>query len=190
MTEAQVIKPKGFASSMADMGRSLGLMVLLAAAVLLLTPARGLVFPDKANKMQPVDYSSELSGWRALTGVSALAPAGLPKSWRANAASLDHSDPQAGFSMHIGFVTADNKYAGLEESTKLPQAELVDVLGDTGQKVTGTATIGGEEWQRRTSDRGEQAFTRTSGKVLVIVTGNATQDELQTLCADLVASTA
>ena len=186
MTEAQVIKPKGFGSSMADMGRSLGLMILIAAAVLLLTPARGLVFPDKANKMQPVDYSSELTGWRELTGTSALAPSGLPKSWRANAASLDHTDPQAGISMHIGFVTADNKYAGLDESTMSPQAELAAVLGDSGQKVTGTLTIGGVTWQTRTSDRGERAFTRAAGKILVIVTGNATNAELQALCADLV----
>lgn len=188
MTEAQVIKPRGFGSSMADMGRSLGLMILIAAAVLFLTPARGLVFPDKANKMQPVDYSSELTGWRELTGVSALAPVGLPKSWHANAASLDHTDPQAGISMHIGFVTSDGKYAGLDESTASAQVELGQVLGDSGQKVAGTATISGVIWQTRTSDRGEQAFTRTAGKVLIIVTGNATQEELQRLCADLTAA--
>jgi hypothetical protein len=185
VTETQVVKRKSFGSSMADMGRSLGLMIALAAAVLLLTPARGLIFPDKANKMQPVDYSSELVGFRELTGVNALAPHSLPRSWRANAATLDHTDSQAGVSMHIGFVTSDGKYAGLDESTMPAQAELGQVLGDSGQKVLGTTTIGGQEWQTRTSDRGEQAFTRTEGTILVIVTGNATNAELQTLCASL-----
>lgn len=183
MTETQVVRPKGFGSSMADMGRSLGLMIVIAAAVLLLTPARGLVFPDKADKMQPVDYSSELTGFRELTGTSAFAPIGLPTDWRANAASLTHDASRNGVSMHIGFVTPDGKYAGLDEST-MPAAVPM-VLGQRGSSVTGAVTIGGVTWERRVSDRGEQAYTRSAGKIQLIVTGNATTAQLQLLCADL-----
>ena len=181
--EAQVVRRKGFGSSMADMGRSLGLIIALLAVILLLTPARGLVFPDKANKMQPVDYSSDVTGFRELTGTSALVPVGLPKGWRANAASLTHDASNLGVSMHIGFVTPDGKYAGLDESTM--STAVPAVLGQRGGRVTGAVTIGGVTWERRVSDRGEQALTRNVGKIEVIVTGNATDAELRLLCADL-----
>ena len=133
--------------------------------------------------MQPVDYSSELTGFRELTDVNALAPVGLPKSWRANAASLTHDASTLGVSMHIGFVTPDGRYAGLDEST-MPAA-VRTVLGNRGLNVIGVVTIGGIGWERRISDRGEQALTRNAGKVQIIVTGNATSGELQLLCGDL-----
>src|SRR5579872_3678647 len=97
-----------------DMVRSLGLMAIVVAAVLLLA-GRALIFPGSA-RMPPVGYTDDVAGFRTLAGVPALAPAGLPASWRANAASL--SQPRAGVvQLHVGWAVPGSAYAGLDEAT-------------------------------------------------------------------------
>src|SRR4051795_6327573 len=82
-----VVTPTRPAKTFTDMARSLGLMAVVIAALLLIGPARTLVFPGDA-RMKPVDYSRQVSAFAKVTG-SVLAPVGVPKDWRANAATFD-----------------------------------------------------------------------------------------------------
>jgi hypothetical protein len=59
------------------------------------------------------------------------------------------------------------------------------VLGDRGEKVTGSVGIAGATWQTRTSARGELSLSRTIGSVAVVVTGSATPARLQLLAGSL-----
>lgn len=180
-TPARVARPKTLRDSLLDMGRSLGLLIAVLGLVLLVTPARGLIFPDRNDRMPPVDYSSVVSGFGQVTHTPALAPAGLPSSWRANAADLTGSS-SANERLHIGFVTPGSRYAGLDETTGDPAALIADVLGKRGATATGTTTIAGVTWDVRTSDRGERSLTRTTGGRTVVVTGNARWADLDLLC--------
>jgi len=183
----RVARPKSLRDSLLDMARSLGLMAVIMAVVLLLTPARGLIFPDRNDRMPAKDYSDVVAGFGQITHQAALAPVGLPSSWRANAANLTGTSA-ANERLHIGFVTPASAYAGLDETTGDPSSLFADVLGKRGATATGTTTIGGDMWDVRTSDRGERALTRTAGGLTVVVTGNARAADLDRLCASLQAS--
>ena len=183
-TPARVARPKGLRESALDMGRSLGLMAVIMAAVLLLTPARGLIFPDRNDRMPAVDYSDVVTGFHQVTGQAALAPAGLPTSWRANATNLTGSSA-VDERLHIGFVTPGSRYAGLDETTGDGFALIKDVLGNRGIATIGSTTIDGVTWQVHTSDRGERSLTRAVDGLTVVVTGNARYADLNRLCASL-----
>jgi uncharacterized protein DUF4245 len=49
----------------------------------------------------------------------------------------------------------------------------------------GTQQVGGETWQRLTTERGETALTRSEGTATLVVTGSASDDELATLAGSL-----
>jgi hypothetical protein len=180
----RVARPKGLRESVLDMGRSLGLMAVVMAVVLLLTPARGLIFPDRNDRMPAVDYSDVVSGFGQITHRPAFGPVGLPSSWRANAANLSGSSA-ANERLHVGFVTPGSRYAGVDETAGDPVALIADLLGRRGVAVAGTATIGGVTWLVRTSDRGERSLTRIVDGVTIVVTGNARAADLDRLCASL-----
>jgi uncharacterized protein DUF4245 len=176
-----VVKPTRPAKTFTDMARSLGLMAVVIATLLLIGPARTLVFPGAA-KLQPVDYTHQVAAFKEIAG-TVLSPTGLPKAWRANSASFDSTPGRA--HLHVGFATPGSLFAGLDESNG-PAAQLVSrVLGPRGANVTGTTTIAGESWERRRSQRGEQALTMTTGPLTLVVTGSATDAQLRTLAGSL-----
>lgn len=179
----RVARSKGVRESLLDMGRSLGLMAIIMAIVLFLTPARGLIFPDKKDRMQAVDYSSVVSGFATVAHRPALLPNGLPSSWRANASSLFGNTP-VNAHFHVGWVTPGNQFVGLDEGTGDADALVKSVLGNRGATVTGTTTIAGSVWQLRFSDLGERSLTRTADGLTVIITGTPKAD-INLLCTAL-----
>jgi hypothetical protein len=168
--------------TLGDMARSLGLMAVVVAALLFLG-GRYLIAPGAADRMPPADYSGVVQAFGDDTG-TVLTPRGLPSTWRANAARLLH--PASGAEqMHVGWVTTDSRFAGLDEASGADALVLSQVLGAAGSAVRGSTTIADTGWQVRRSDRGETAYTRLAGKTLVIVTGNATDAELRLLAQSL-----
>ena len=165
------------------MARSLGLMAVIVAALLFIG-ARYLIMPGSAERPAAADYSSVVQDFPREAGAPVLAPSSLPASWRANAARL--TAPSAGVTqLHIGWAVPGSRYAGLDEATGPSAGLITSVLGAPGLTVHGTATIGGAVWQQRTSSLGERAYTRQIGKVTVVVTGNATDDQLRLLAGSL-----
>jgi hypothetical protein len=168
---------------MADMVRSLGLLIVIVGALLFIGPARALIFPDSKDKMQPVDYTGYVSGFDKVSPAPALVPVELPSSWRANAASADNTTASA--HLHIGWAVPGTAFAGLDEGTGDSAALLRLVTGGASLKSRGTTTIAGVTWTVRRSSRNEMVFTRDVNGVFVIVTGNATGDQLRVLAASL-----
>ena len=169
--------------SFADMVRSLGLMAVIVAALLFIG-ARYLIMPGSAERPPPADYTSVVQDFPRAAGAPVLAPTSLPASWRANAARL--TAPSDGATqLHIGWAVPGSRYAGLDEATGPAPALLTAVLGARGLTVLATTTIAGEVWQQRTSSLGERAYTRQVGKVTVVVTGNASDEQLRLLVASL-----
>src|SRR3954454_5972116 len=85
-SRAAVVKPRRPRQTFADMARSLGLMAVVIAGLLLLGPARTLVFPGGSER-GPVDYTEPVNALEQVTP-HALVPVGLPADWRANAAAF------------------------------------------------------------------------------------------------------
>jgi len=179
--DADIVVPARPAKTFTDMARSLGLMAVVIAALLLLGPARTLIFPGSA-KMKAVDFNDQVRAFAKVAG-SVLAPVGVPSSWRANAATFDSSGHTA--RLHVGFATPGSRYAGLDETNGTPARLIARVLGTRGATVTGTTTIAGQTWQLRRSDRGEEALTTTTGGLTVVVTGSGSDEQLRTLAGSL-----
>lgn len=169
--------------SLADMARSLGLMAVVIAAMLFIG-ARYLIFPGSSDRMPAADYSDVLQGFGEVAKVAPLAPHALPSSWRANATRL--TSPATGVEqLHVGWAIPGSRYAGLDESDGAVASVVSSVLGTAGSKVRSTTEIDGTIWDVRSSDRHETAYTRTSGRVFIVVTGNATDAELRLLAGSL-----
>jgi hypothetical protein len=181
VTATEVARPKRGRENASDMVRSLGLIAVVIAVTLIFDP--GLIHPSKSQRVQAVDYSDYVSGFHQVTGKTALTPTSLPTGWQANAGAL--SGPATAEHLHIGFATPGAKYAGLEESVENMTAFARSVLGTRGAAVTGRAPIAGTSWQTRTSSRGEYSLTTTIRGIAVIVTGSASNAQLQTLAASV-----
>jgi Protein of unknown function (DUF4245) len=176
-----VVRPTRPVKTFTDMARSLGLMAVVIGALLLIGPARTLVFPGSA-RMQPVDYSHRVAAFKDVVG-TVLSPTDLPRGWRANAASFDARGDRA--HLRLGFATPGSLFAGLDESNGPPAQLVSSVLGPPGARVIGTTTIGGETWDVRRSQRGEEALTLRTGPLTLVITGSATNEQLRTLAGSL-----
>jgi hypothetical protein len=174
-------RPKRGRETAFDMVRSLGVVGVILALTLIFVP--GLLHPSKSQQFPAVDYSDYVSGFLRVTSTEALVPASLPSGWKANAGAL--SGPAVIEHLHIGWATPGSQYAGLEESVGPMNGLVRTVLGDRGEKVTGSVGIAGATWQTRTSARGELSLSRTIGSVAVVVTGSATPARLQLLAGSL-----
>jgi hypothetical protein len=171
--------------ALGDMSRSLGLMALVIAGLLLLGPARTLVFPDDAE-WQPVDTGPALRGFEDVTGTAALAPARVPDGWRANAARVEVIEADAGTAqLHIGWAVPGEHYAGLDETSGDGTALLRRIAGAGHARPTGDTTIGGVPWRVGTSARGEPVLSRQVDGLTVVVTGDAGTSALRLLAGSL-----
>ena len=183
MPETDVVRPQRARFAMADMVRSLGLLIVIIAVLLFIGPARSLILPGGKDKMPAVDYSGDITGFDKVASAPALVPAGLPTNWRANAANVDNTSGSP--HLHIGWAVPGTAFAGLDEGTGDSNALLRQVTGSASLPSRGTTTIGGDTWTVRRSSRGETTYTRDVNGVFVIVTGNANDAQLRLLAASL-----
>jgi hypothetical protein len=163
------------------MVRSLGLIAVIVAVSLIFVP--GLLHPSKSQRFPAAPYSDYVTGFHEISGRAALAPRPVPKGWYANAGALSGTRTTA--HLHIGWVTPGSRYAGLEESVQSPAVFVPSVLGRRGGTVTGSVPINGTTWQTSTSSRGEQSLSTTIRGITVVITGNATDAQLQQLAGSL-----
>ena len=182
MPETEVIRPQRARFALADMVRSLGLIVVIILALLFIGPARALIFPGK-DRMPAVDYTAAVKGFDDVTSSGAVVPSGLPPGWRANAANAENISGAP--HLHIGWAVPGSAFAGLDEGTGDPNALLRSVAGRGALQVRGTTTITGATWSVRKSDRGETVLARNVNGTFVVITGNATNTELRLLAASL-----
>lgn len=182
-TEPAAAKRRGL-ESVADMVRSLGIVLAVVAVIVLIT----LRTPGQA--VRPIDYAGTLTQVRQAAPFPALAPQGLPAGWRATSATYDppQTSGLAGVAQwHLGYVTPSDQYVGLEQWNGDLQALLANQLD--GPQQTGTVVLAGVPWTRWTSVEGDRrALTRT-GEGAVVVHGTGSWTELETFATALTGPT-
>jgi hypothetical protein len=137
----------------------------------------------KPEKVREVEYTAQLADARkAASWVRGPEP--MPAGWKATSVEF-RAPQQSPISWHLGIVTDQKKYVGLEQSNVTTRGFQTDKLGRTADD--GTSTVAGVVWQRKTlQDReGEQALVLIGSGVTTIVTGNAGYQALETLAATL-----
>ncbi len=135
----------------------IGAMIATVAAVLLFVGVRGLVGGDPATPVQTVDWKISFVAGRSEGRLQVLAPAALPAGWRATSASYT---PEPAPDWHLGVLTSDTKYVGIDE-TRDDLQTLVQHTIDKNASPGGEVTIAGKSWHVFTDAGGDYALGRT-----------------------------
>jgi hypothetical protein len=137
----------------------------------------------KSEKVNEVEYTAQLADARkAASWIRGPEP--MPSGWKATSVEF-RAPQQSPITWHLGIVTDQKKYVGLEQSNVTTRGFQADELGKTTDD--GTSTVAGVVWQRKTlQDRdGEHALVLVGSGVTTIVTGNAGYQALETFAATL-----
>jgi hypothetical protein len=137
----------------------------------------------KPEKVREVEYTAQLADARkAASWIRGPEP--MPAGWKATSVEF-RAPQQSPISWHLGIVTDQKKYVGLEQTNVTTRGFQADKLGKISDD--GTSTVAGVVWQRKTlQDReGEQALVLIGSGVTTIVTGNAGYQALETFAATL-----
>ncbi|RZU34561.1 uncharacterized protein DUF4245 [Blastococcus saxobsidens] len=165
--------------SAANMLRSLLPLVLICLAVVGWAAFR----QNSVDPVREIDPTSTIRAADARAGYTLLVPTGLDEGYRPTSASTDvGSTPEGGpVALEIGYVTPSEAYAGFVVSDFADADPVVEVL--EGATEEGSVVLGGEEWTRSTTGRGETALSRVADGVTVVVSGSAPDEELETVAA-------
>jgi hypothetical protein len=129
-----------------------------------------------------VDPSAAIAQARAAAAFPVAAPDGLGSGWRPVSARFATGD--AGSTLRIGYLTPEGGAVQLIESSEPLATLTARELGDRIQP-TGTAVLGGQEWQSLNVRTDERALVNSTPDRTLIVIGRASVAELQTLANSL-----
>jgi Protein of unknown function (DUF4245) len=132
-------------------------MLVTVLAVIAFVAFRAVTGDKEPTKLRAVDYEAVVARARADKQLLVLAPERLPLGWKATSASYTSG---ASPSWHLGILTDDSKYVGVEEAESSIEdlaKEHVDADAERGNDVT----IGTETWQTWTDAGGDYAVARS-----------------------------
>jgi hypothetical protein len=161
----------------ANMVRSLLPLVVIA---LLIVGYQAFKSSGETN-VHPIDPTSTERLAAEQAGYPVLAPAGLPPDYRPTSARTDADPDRTGepVTLQIGYVTPSEEFAGFVVSDDLKADAVTSVLDGAAQR--GTVDLAGTAWTRSTNARGETVLSRRAGDVVVLVSGSASEQELETV---------
>src|SRR5664279_756799 len=158
--------------SVADMVRSLGLVLAVVVVVFLIARPSA----SNSQRVRTVDYGPDVARAR---------PVGLGAGWRSTSSRVDAPAPgtPGPVALHIGFVTPRDAYAALEESNAETDAFVADRTN--GAAPRSSVVVGGRLWEQRQATDATRALVQRGGGTTLVVTGTASVVELTELAAAL-----
>ena len=162
-----------------NMVRSLAPLLL----VVLLLVGWNALRQGRTDPVHQIDPSSTIQLAAARASYPMQVPTGLPKGYRPTSARADAGAAKKGtpVTLQIGYVSPKEQFVGFAISDDAHADALTSVLD--GAQQQGSVSIGGATWTRSRTQRGETALSRTTGDVTVLVTGSASEAELETVAA-------
>lgn len=151
--------------TLGDMVRS---MVILALLVGLIVGIGALLSDEEERPVRAVDYSGQLSSARDLAEFPVLAPQGLGPGWVPTSVDLQSSSGTVRW--HLGFLTPEQEYVGLEQGDFEPEGLVRQYVGDL--RPRGRVQVDGEQWRLFRGDT-DTALVRRHGRAVTIVVGTA-----------------
>ena len=159
--------------------RSMAVVLAFVGAFSLLTLLNR---PEVDSPVRTVDYTAQLSAARQTAPYDVLAPTPRPPGWRATSVYAEGDSQQ--FSWHIGFLTGEGQYVGLEQSNADP-AEFLASKAE-GSTADGRMEIAGSSWQRRIDPvDGDRSLVLVTDDMTVVVTGTVDYSVLAGFAASL-----
>lgn len=152
---------------------------LVVVAFLILVTWR----PKGEAKPKAVEYTAQLQDARK-AAAWVRGPEPMPSGWTATSVEFRAPEQQP-MTWHLGVVTSEKKYVGIEQSNVTGGKFQSDKLGRTSDD--GTTAVAGVTWQRKVllDRKGENALVLVGSGVTTIVTGNAGYPALETFASAL-----
>ena len=160
--------------SMGDIARS---VAVLGAIILALFALGRLLTVTPDEPIRPVDYRSAVESSRTVAEFDLLAPTSLPEGWRATSVRFEQGE------WHLGVVTADDDYVGLEQVEADPHRAVERFA--KGSRSDGDTVVGGETWSLHTGPRDDLTYVRRDADVTIVVTGTAPRQEMERYISSL-----
>ena len=160
--------------TVADMVRSLALVLGVVAVVLLIT------LRPQPDPVKVVDPTPVLVQARIEAPYPVLYPQGLDSAWRPTSARwqvTEESTPMPAW--HVGFVTPDDAYA------QIGQSATTDVAYVVSQTSNGRPSGTAGEWQQYDNGAGTRSLVAVRGGVTIVVSGTAEWTVLEDLASRL-----
>jgi Protein of unknown function (DUF4245) len=164
----------------ANMLRSLLPLVLICLVIVGWTALRQ---SGDVEPIREIDPTSTVDLAAARAGYTLQVPQGLPEEYRPTSARTDAGNAGEGdpVTLEIGYVTPSEEFAGFVVSDNRRADPVAAVLD--GAVDDGTVDIGGQTWTRSTTEDDETALFRESDGVIVLVSGSASDEELEAVAA-------
>ncbi|HET6743753.1 MAG TPA: DUF4245 domain-containing protein [Kribbella sp.] len=155
------------------------LVICLAVVAFLIV----VTWRPKQEKVNAVEYTAQLQDARK-DAPWVRGPEPMPAGWTATSVEFRHPQ-QEPITWHLGTVTNEKKYVGLEQSNVTTGKFPADKLGRTSDD--GTTTVAGVTWRRKIllDRKDENALILVGSGVTTIVTGNAGYPALEAFASAL-----
>lgn len=143
-------------------------MVVLLVLVLAWVGFRQLTSRDPDSPVKPVDYARDVPLARKAADFDLLAPPRLPAGW---VATTVRYRPAPGAHWHLGVLTEDRRYVGLEQGDQ-PVRSMVRDYVDATPRRGGPVTVRGKSWETYTDTDGDLGLVRRRGRTTTLVVGH------------------
>lgn len=146
-----------------------GALLVSLAVIAVFVGLRAISRDNTATPVATFPYGPLLKQARADKRLLAPAPDPMPDGWRATSARYV---PGSNASWHLGILTAQGKYVGIEESRSPVSDKVSQFLGDAATKGNVTR-VGKRRWRAWTLPDGDYALTLRTVTGSVLVGGSA-----------------
>lgn len=160
----------------------LSLAVVMAVVIVIYVFTR----PTGDDAVKVVDPGPTVTSAETAADYDLVAPKDLADSWRTTSATFDTEGEVEGATeteLRLGYVTPSDEFALYVQSDAAYEDVLKEELRNPEQ--TGTERIAGEEWARYRTRGDETALVHRHPESTLVVTGNASLEELTALAASL-----
>jgi cytoskeletal protein RodZ len=169
----------------ANMLRSLVPLVLIILGVVWWTTFRQSADVEPVKQIDP-STTVQLAANRA--DYPLLVPTDLPRGYRPTSARTDAGNAGEGdpVTLEIGYVTPSDEFAQYVVSDDPRDDAVTSLLGDA--TAAGSVQIAGDTWTRATrlhEQDEETVLSRTVDGVTVVVSGSASDEELETVAGSV-----
>jgi hypothetical protein len=147
------------------MGDIIRTMVVFGALILALYGIGQLFTSTPETVVKAIDYEEVVAQARPAATFPLAAPADLPDGWRATSARFQANG------WHLGVLTDDDDYVGLEQLTASADRAVDRFAEDS--KDDGTAEVAGETWTVRTGPDGRVTYVRNADGLTTLVNSSA-----------------
>lgn len=149
-------------------------LLLFVVVIALVYGCNRVLADDTPPPVDTVDYSSQLDSAEQAAGYEVLAPDSLPDGWRATSVDVEQTGDVVAW--HLGFLTPDDRYVGLEQTNgDLDPAVAAQIGGVSGGEPI---EVAGRRWEVYRNDSGDNALVRVDNGVTTVVNGTPDVDVL------------